>query len=167
MSRASTMDTPIGPFTVLVDGDGAVLTSGWTADLDTLLPQVAPALRPSDVRWQPELGPVTAAVTAYHRGELCAIDQIVVRQRSGEFRWHTWDVLRDIPAGSPVSYTELAAKAGRPAAVRAAASACARNAAALFVPCHRVLRCDGTLGGFRWGLPTKQWLLAHEATGAR
>ena len=52
--------------------------------------------------------------------------------------------------------------AGRPAAIRAAAQACARNAAALFVPCHRVLRTDGSLGGFRWGLDVKKWLLAHE-----
>ena len=65
-------------------------------------------------------------------------------------------------AGAPVSYTEYAAKSGRPAAVRAAASACARNAAAMFVPCHRVLRNDGSLGGFRWGLPVKRWLLDHE-----
>ncbi|MEU4712555.1 MGMT family protein, partial [Micromonospora purpureochromogenes] len=50
----------------------------------------------------------------------------------------------------------------RPAAVRAAAAACARNAAALFVPCHRVLRTDGTLGGYRWGLDVKEWLLGHE-----
>ena len=52
--------------------------------------------------------------------------------------------------------------ADNPAAVRAAAAACAYNAAALFVPCHRILRTDGTLGGFRWGLPVKQWLLDHE-----
>jgi len=167
MSSASTVDTPIGPFTVLVDDDGAVLASGWTADLDALLPRVARALRPSDVRRRPELGPVTAAVTAYHRGDLGAIDPIVVRQLSGEFRSHAWEVLRGIPAGSPVSYTELAAKAGRPAAVRAAASACACNAATLFVPCHRVRRGDGALGGFRWGLAAKRWLLRHEAAPTR
>jgi len=84
---------------------------------------------------------------------------VPVRQRSGAFLEHAWDVLRTMPAGAPVSYTEYAAKSGRPAAVRAAASACARNATALFVPCHRVLRNDGSLGGFRWGLPVKRWLL--------
>ena len=72
-------------------------------------------------------------------------------------------MLRTVPAGEPVTYTEFAELAGRPAAVRAAAMACARNAAALFVPCHRVLRLDGSLGGFRWGLDVKRWLLAHEA----
>ncbi|MDN5746930.1 MAG: tryptophan 2,3-dioxygenase family protein, partial [Pseudonocardia sp.] len=77
---------------------------------------------------------------------------------------NAWDVLRTVPAGAPVTYTEYAAKSGRPAAVRAAASACARNAAALFVPCHRVLRSDGTLGGFRWGVDVKRKLLAHEST---
>ena len=86
-----------------------------------------------------------------------------VRQRSGAFLEHAWDVLRAVPAGAPVTYTEYAAKSGNPTAVRAAASACARNAAALFVPCHRVLRTDGTLGGFRWGLPVKRALLDHES----
>jgi methylated-DNA-[protein]-cysteine S-methyltransferase len=62
-----------------------------------------------------------------------------------------------------VTYTGFAALAGRPLAVRAAAAACARNAAAPFVPCHRVLRTDGTLGGYRWGLPVKRRLLDHEA----
>lgn len=160
----STMDTPIGPFTALVDGDGAVLASGWTADTDELLALVSRSLRPALPHRRAELGQVTAAVLAYHRGELDAIDAIPVRQRCGEFLEHTWDVLRTVPAGAPVSYTELAAKAGRPAAVRAAASACARNATALFVPCHRVLRADRTLGGFGWGLPIKRWLLEHESS---
>jgi methylated-DNA-[protein]-cysteine S-methyltransferase len=110
-----------------------------------------------------DLGLVSAAITRYHDGELGAVDDVPVRQRSGPFLEHAWDVLRAVPAGAPVSYTEYAAKTGRPAAVRAAAAACARNAAALFVPCHRVLRNDGSLGGFRWGLPVKRWLLDHEA----
>jgi methylated-DNA-[protein]-cysteine S-methyltransferase len=71
--------------------------------------------------------------------------------------------MRDIKPGAPVTYTEFAELSGRPAAIRAAAAACARNPVAFFVPCHRVLRLDGTLGGYRWGLPVKRWLLDHEA----
>ena len=161
-SSWSTLDTPVGPFTAVVDADGAVLASGWTASLDDLLPLIHPTLRPHELA-DDDLGPVGEAVTRYHAGELSAIDEVPVRQRSGVFLEHAWDVLRTVPAGAPVTYTEYAAKSGRPAAVRAAASACARNAAALFVPCHRVLRTDGTLGGFRWGLEVKRRLIAHEA----
>jgi methylated-DNA-[protein]-cysteine S-methyltransferase len=161
----STLDTPVGPFTALVDADGAVLASGWTADLDALLPLVHPSLRPTQARQREDLGPVSTAIVRYHGGDLDAADAVPVRQRSGVFLEHAWEVLRTVPAGAAVSYTEYAAKAGRPAAVRAAASACARNAAALFVPCHRVVRTDGSLGGFRWGLPVKRWLLEHEAAG--
>ncbi|MHA6796622.1 methylated-DNA--[protein]-cysteine S-methyltransferase [Pseudonocardia bannensis] len=159
----STLDTPIGPFTAVVADDGAVLASGWTSELDALLPLVHPSLRPSALTPATELGAVGETITRYHDGDLSAVDEVRVRQRSGEFLEHAWEVLRAVPAGNPVTYTEYAAKAGRPAAVRAAASACARNAAALFVPCHRVLRSDGSLGGFRWGLEVKHWLLAHES----
>jgi methylated-DNA-[protein]-cysteine S-methyltransferase len=160
----ATHDTPAGPFTAVVDDDGAVLASGWTGDVDTLVVLIHPALRPGTARQVTDLGVVSVAVTGYHAGDLGAVDAVPVRQRSGAFLEHAWDVLRTVPAGAPVSYTEYATKAGRPAAVRAAASACARNAAALFVPCHRVLRNDGSLGGFRWGLPVKRWLLDHEST---
>ncbi|WP_214364284.1 methylated-DNA--[protein]-cysteine S-methyltransferase [Pseudonocardia sp. H11422] len=159
----STLDTPIGPFTAVVASDGAVLASGWTSELDALLPQVHPSLRPSALTPVVDLGAVGEAITRYHDGDLSAVDGVRVRQRSGEFLEHAWEVLRAVPAGSPVSYTEYAAKAGRPAAIRAAASACARNAAALFVPCHRVLRSDGSLGGFRWGVEVKRRLLEHES----
>ncbi|BDT95923.1 MULTISPECIES: methylated-DNA--[protein]-cysteine S-methyltransferase [Nocardia] len=155
-------ETPLGPFTTLVDSDGAVLASGWTSDAENLRGLIHPALRPGGLRRRDSLGEVTGAVTAYHEGDLTAIDPIPVRQRSGEFLVHAWDVLRAVPAGSPLTYTEFAARAGRPDATRAAANACARNAAALFVPCHRILRIGGALGGFRWGLPVKRWLLDHE-----
>lgn len=150
------------PFTTVVDDDGAVLAAGWTSDVDDLLPLIHKALRPTDVRQVADLGAVTDAVRAYHSGDLSRVDGIAVRQEGGEFLRHAWQVLRDVPPGAPISYTEYAAKCGRPAAVRAVAMACARNAAALFVPCHRVLRSDGQLGGFRWGLPVKRWLLDHE-----
>ncbi|MEU2125065.1 methylated-DNA--[protein]-cysteine S-methyltransferase [Nocardia niwae] len=154
--------TPLGPFTTLVDADGAVLASGWTSDAENLRGLIHPALRPGGLRQRDSLGEVTGAVAAYHEGDLTAIDPIPVRQRSGEFLVHAWEVLRAVPAGSTLTYTEFAARAGRPDATRAAANACARNAAALFVPCHRILRIGGALGGFRWGLPVKRWLLDHE-----
>ncbi|MFI5777975.1 methylated-DNA--[protein]-cysteine S-methyltransferase [Nocardia sp. NPDC051570] len=156
--------TPIGPFTALVDAEGAVLASGWTDDAENLRMLIHPSLRPAELRHRDSLGTVTRAIETYHAGEVLAIDDITVRQMSGPFLVHAWEVLRKIPAGDPVTYTAFAERSGRPEAVRAAANACARNAAALFVPCHRVFRTDGTLGGFRWGLPVKNWLLAHEGT---
>ncbi|MER7010964.1 methylated-DNA--[protein]-cysteine S-methyltransferase [Saccharopolyspora sp. NPDC000359] len=161
MINWSTVDTPAGPFTAVVD-DGAVLASGWTGRVDELLPLIAPALLTEEPVEAADLGAVTEAIRRYHDGDLHAVDGIPVRQKSGPFREQAWEVLRKVPAGEPVSYAEYAALAGRPEAVRAAASACARNAAALFVPCHRVLRSDGSLGGFRWGVPVKRWLLDHE-----
>jgi methylated-DNA-[protein]-cysteine S-methyltransferase len=161
-SYLSTIDTQTGPFTVIVDADGAVLAAGWTAEAADLLPQVHPDLRDEPVH-RKDLGAATRAAAVYHRGDLTAPDDIPVRQHSsGAFLPAAWKALRDVGAGEQVTYTELAARTGNPAAVRAAAQACARNAAALFVPCHRVIRTDGTLGGFRWGLTVKRFLLAHE-----
>jgi len=157
------LTTPAGPFTAVVDDEGAVLASGWTADAGDLVSLIHPSLRDGEPRPRPELGNVTAAARAYHDGDLAAIDGIPVRQRSGDFLMHAWEVLRSVEPGEPVTYAGYAELAGRPAAVRAAASACARNAAALFVPCHRVVRTDGGLGGFRWGTDIKRWLLEHES----
>jgi methylated-DNA-[protein]-cysteine S-methyltransferase len=158
----STVDTQIGPFTAVVDDNGAVLAAGWTAEVADLVPLIHRGLREEPLA-RKDLGAVTRAVQAYHAGELDAPDAIEVRQVSdGAFLNHAWKVLREVGPRHRVTYTELAARSGHPTAVRAAAQACARNAAALFVPCHRVLRTDGTLGGFRWGLQVKRFLLTHE-----
>ncbi|ONI77128.1 methylated-DNA--protein-cysteine methyltransferase [Actinosynnema sp. ALI-1.44] len=161
MTEYSVVDTPIGPFTAVVRGD-EVVASGWTGDVNDLVGLIHPSIRPAEIRERTDLGQVTKAVVAYHSGDVEAIEDIAVNQRSGEFIQHAWKVLRTVPAGAPVTYSQFADLAGRPSAVRAAASACARNPVALFVPCHRVLRTDGSIGGFRWGLPAKRWLLEHE-----
>ncbi len=160
----TTVNTPIGPFTVITNDDDvpAVLASGWTADIGDLLQVISPSLRPESITRVPAIDGVSDAVVRYHDGDLAVIDHVAVHQVSGPFLTHAWDVLRTVEPGKPVTYSEFAELSGRPPAIRAAASACARNAAALFVPCHRVLRLDGSLGGFRWGLPAKQWLLDHE-----
>ncbi|ATY14665.1 methylated-DNA--[protein]-cysteine S-methyltransferase [Amycolatopsis sp. AA4] len=158
----STLDTKIGPFTAVVTGDGAVLASGWTGDVAELTPLISPSLAPTTLTERRDLGPVTTAIRRYHGGDLNAVADIEVRQRSGPFREHAWEMLRKVPPGSPVSYAEYATLSGNPSAVRAAATACARNAAALFVPCHRVVRTGGAIGNFRWGVDAKRWLLHHE-----
>ena len=85
--------------------------------------------------------------------------------RGTAFQQRVWRALTKVPAGSTVSYSELAARVGMPQAVRAVASACARNHLAVVVPCHRVVRSDGGLAGYRWGVERKRELLVRE--GAR
>ena len=85
--------------------------------------------------------------------------------RGTAFQVRVWEALRAIPAGQTRSYSEVAAEIGAPRAVRAVAGACAANPAALVVPCHRVVRQDGSLGGYRWGIAAKQALLGVEAAG--
>jgi AraC family transcriptional regulator of adaptative response/methylated-DNA-[protein]-cysteine methyltransferase len=79
------------------------------------------------------------------------------------FQQRVWQALRKIPAGSTASYTEVARRIGAPQSVRAVASACASNAIAVAIPCHRVVRTDGALSGYRWGVARKRELLAREA----
>jgi methylated-DNA-[protein]-cysteine S-methyltransferase len=162
-SLTTTIPTPDGPFTI-IERDGVVLASGWTADTADLTGQIHVSLKPVSMSAAPaELRRITDAVDAYYDGDLAAILEVPVHQLSGPFRTRAWEVLREVPAGKPVTYAQYAALTGRATAVRAAAAACARNAAALFVPCHRVVRTDGTLGGFRWGLEVKRRLLDREA----
>lgn len=83
--------------------------------------------------------------------------------RGTAFQLRVWQALRDIPPGETVSYTELARRIGAPKAVRAVAGACAANALAVAIPCHRVLRSDGALSGYRWGVERKRALLERES----
>ncbi|MCC6420085.1 MAG: methylated-DNA--[protein]-cysteine S-methyltransferase [Gemmataceae bacterium] len=82
--------------------------------------------------------------------------------RATAFQWRVWQELRAIPYGQTRTYKEIAEALGQPTAARAVARACATNPVSVVIPCHRVLRGDGNLGGYRWGLDRKKTLLEHE-----
>jgi len=158
----ATIPTPPGPFTIIASDD-AVFASGWTDDPERLRAYIGAPLRPAkELTPRKELGPFTRAVAHYVAGDLAAIDTIPVRFASTPFHERAWEQLRLIPAGNPETYGQLAARCESPSAVRAAGTACGRNPAALFIPCHRIVRTGGGLGGFGYGLPVKRWLLDHE-----
>jgi methylated-DNA-[protein]-cysteine S-methyltransferase len=108
-----------------------------------------------------------AAIDAYYQGNGTAAQQVPILQPVGPFHERVRRSLRATRYGEHLTYTELAAAAGNSAAARAAAAACAHNNIALFVPCHRVIRTNGTLGGFLYGLPLKQRLLNREGLPTR
>jgi AraC family transcriptional regulator of adaptative response/methylated-DNA-[protein]-cysteine methyltransferase len=83
--------------------------------------------------------------------------------RGTAFQHRVWQALREIPAGTTATYTEIAERIGMPKAVRAVAAACAANKLAVAIPCHRVVRNDGSLSGYRWGVERKRTLIAREA----
>lgn len=95
-----------------------------------------------------------------------AAGQLPLDIRGTAFQRRVWEALRRIPVGQTLSYSELAEKVGSPAAVRAVAGACAANAHAVAIPCHRVVRTDGSLSGYRWGVERKRELLDRERSAA-
>jgi AraC family transcriptional regulator, regulatory protein of adaptative response / methylated-DNA-[protein]-cysteine methyltransferase len=107
------------------------------------------------------LGSAIAAILAYLEGSAPHLD-LPVDIRATAFQRRVWEELRRIPYGETRSYAEIAQAVGAPAAVRAVGRACATNPVALIVPCHRVVRGDGSLSGYRWGLARKQALLERE-----
>jgi methylated-DNA-[protein]-cysteine S-methyltransferase len=105
---------------------------------------------------------VVSALDAYFAGDLAALDRIKVATNGTPFQRKVWQALRKIPAGTTISYGQLAAQIGRPSASRAVGAANGSNPVAIVVPCHRVIGANGTLTGYGGGLPRKRWLLDHE-----
>jgi AraC family transcriptional regulator of adaptative response/methylated-DNA-[protein]-cysteine methyltransferase len=118
------------------------------------------------VREDGALAPAVRAILAYLDGSRPRID-LPLDIRATAFQGRVWDALRTIPYGDTRSYSDVARAIGQPAAVRAVARACAANPVSLVIPCHRVIRNDGDLGGYRWGADRKRALLERERTAAR
>ena len=167
---ATTVPAPAGDLAfVLTPEDGVVRVAGFSPvdDVASRLPEALAArgvrtVPPGEVADHPVLAGVVHAVERYAAGDHAALDEVPVAQPGGPFFQRAWAAMRAIPPGSTATYTEIAATAGSPLAVRAAGSACARNLLAPFVPCHRVLRTGGLLGGYYFGLDVKRALLSHE-----
>jgi AraC family transcriptional regulator of adaptative response/methylated-DNA-[protein]-cysteine methyltransferase len=109
------------------------------------------------------LAPRVQQVARLLRGQSGKIDLELI---GTAFQQRVWEALMKIPRGQTLSYAQLAQSLGRPRAARAVARACAQNRLAVIVPCHRIIRGDGSLGGYRWGLPRKSALLNAEQSPA-
>lgn len=163
--RWTAVGTDLGTV-VAVAGDLGLTAVRIGDDVDALLAQVRAELPAAAFERDDDgLADLAAGLRALAAGGSPA-GELPLDLHGTAFQARVWDALRRIPAGQTRSYTEVAAEIGAPTAVRAVASACARNPVALVVPCHRVIRGDGSMGGYRWGLAVKERLLARERAAA-
>jgi methylated-DNA-[protein]-cysteine S-methyltransferase len=157
----STLSTPIGNLNLLADEH--VLLAANLSNVKALKESLDPKDSEKDFKSVARIPIITDLVNDYFDGDIAALNSINVRQPGAPFSQAAWKAMRKVKAGKVISYSELAERAGSPTAVRAAGSACAKNAIVLVVPCHRIVKSGGALGNYAYGLNKKEWLLRHEA----
>jgi methylated-DNA-[protein]-cysteine S-methyltransferase len=148
--------SPIGELLLLADDEGRL--TGLYVDGEAGAPV-------HDLHWRRDDGafrPAMDQLDAYFEGERTTFD-LDLAPHGTPFQLEVWRRLWEIPYAETVSYREIAEQVGRPQASRAVGQANGHNPISIIVPCHRVIAANGTLGGYGWGLPRKQWLLDHEA----
>jgi methylated-DNA-[protein]-cysteine S-methyltransferase len=150
------LKTPIGKLTILTEAD-TLVACGYLSVSNLMKGSLD-----AEIKRRVKPNQITGLIRDYFEGDLSAINAIKVRQPGGEFSQTAWRAMRKVRVGNVISYAELAVKAGSPKAVRAAGSACAKNRVAIVVPCHRIIKTDGGLGNYAYGLKAKEWLLSHE-----
>jgi methylated-DNA-[protein]-cysteine S-methyltransferase len=156
--------SPIGELLVARTPTGVVRVAfADTQDVDEVLAHLATAVSPRILRSPRRLDTARRALDDYFAGRRQGFTLPVDLRLARLFRRQVLDTLRQVAFGTTVSYAQLATAAGRPTAVRAAASACATNPVPIFVPCHRVVRSDRSLGGYLGGIEAKRFLLDLEA----
>lgn len=159
------IDTPLGPMLLGATDRGlCFLQFGDSPDeLLAMLRAEFPAavLQAMRTPYPPQFQLWIESLTQYLHGELSLLD-VPLDVRATSFQMKVWKYLQSIPAGKTESYSQIAAATGDSHAARAVARACASNPVAIVIPCHRVIRGDGSLGGYRWGLDRKRALLERE-----
>ena len=148
-----------GPLTVIVnDETQEVIRSGFFKWQEILKKEFAQIKITQDKK----LFLVAEALEGWQDKNLAALGKVPANQPGSEFKQSCFTAMRKVPAGKTLSYAELAAKSINPKAVRAAASACANNQLAPFVPCHRIIKSSGEIGNYAFGNSLKMALLQHE-----
>ena len=160
-----TVDSPLGPLLVAATEAGVVRVAFDREGLDAVLQSLADRLGPRVLQTPKRLDEVARELDEYFAGSRRAFDVPLDLRLARGFRLAALERLREVGYGRTVTYAALAAAAGRPAAVRATGTACATNPLPLLVPCHRVVRSDGSIGAYLGGPEAKVRLLALE--GAR
>ena len=153
-------DTPIGPLTLAATPTGLVRV-GFGHE-DDVLTELAADVSPRVVRLPKRLDGLRRQLDEYFAGRRRRFDVALDRRLSHGYRRTVLEELSRVPYGETVSYKDLAERTGNPKASRAVGTAMATNPIPIVVPCHRVLRTGGALGGYGGGLDTKVWLLRHE-----
>jgi len=157
------VDSPLGSLLLAATPRGLVRVAFQTEGHDEVLARLAVEVSPRMLRAPRRLDVVASQLDQYFAGRLRAFDVSVDLQLARGFRRAVLDHLREIPYGATETYATVAAAAGKPAAVRAAGSACSHNPLPVVVPCHRVVRSDGTIGQYLAGPDAKKALLDLEA----
>ncbi len=152
--------TPIG--TIHLMSDEQVLLGANFGTFDALVSSLDDVDVQKGIDRVKRIPVISDLVEDYFDGDVEAINAISVRQPGAHFSQAAWKAMRKIKAGKVLSYADLAQRAGSPAAVRAAGTACAKNAIVVVVPCHRIVKTGGALGNYAYGLNAKEWLLRHE-----
>lgn len=163
--ETATIDTPAGGFW-LAARDGALVAAEFAERVPHRLSRLEARFGPLELRDAADPAGAASALRRFLSGDLDALEEVPLDAGGTPFQRDVWAALREIPPGTTATYAELAARVGRPAAVRAVGGANGANPVAVFVPCHRVVGKDG-LRGYAGGLARKAWLLAHEETAAR
>ena len=158
-----TIDSPLGALLLAATPVGLVRVAFEGEDHAAVLATIADDVSPRVLRAPPRLDATARQLDEYFAGRRRAFDVPVDLRLAHGFRHAVLEHLRDIPYGHTESYAVVARAAGSPNAVRAAGSACATNPVPLVVPCHRVVRSDGSIGQYRGGVEAKRQLLALEA----
>jgi methylated-DNA-[protein]-cysteine S-methyltransferase len=158
-----TIDSPLGPLLLAATEIGTVRVAYAVEDHDRVLDSLGAAIGPRILRGGKRFDRLARELDEYFDGHRRTFDVPVDLRLAHGFRLTVLQHLRDIPYGSTESYAQVASAAGSPRAMRAVGSACATNPVPIVVPCHRVVRADGTLGGYLGGVEAKTKLLALES----
>lgn len=156
------LKTPWGNIAAVVRADDETIIGAAFGSLPDLVSKAGDQLTGSPIKTVRSIPILAEAVKHWLDGDQQAFTNLKVAQAGGAYFQKVWTALRTIAPGEVVTYTELAAMAGRPQAIRAAGSACANNLIAPFVPCHRVVKSGGAIGNYGFGPELKYDLLAHE-----